>query len=601
MSLPFPPFPEGLSAEATAGLERWTTDLAYAAFRDAIRVLLETGSLDEIEDAFRTRIEFGTGGIRGRMGPGPNRINTRTIGEAAQGLALYVRKAGGADAAQRGVVIAYDTRIDSDLFGRETACIIAGNGIVAYLFDDCRATPELSFAVREIGAVAGVVISASHNPPSDNGFKGYWSDGGQVVPPHDKNIIAQVRTVGEIRRVDFEQALRQGTIRRFGSEIDARYVQTLAALSLSEARNVRIVYTPLHGVGMSSVGKALERLGYRDVHIVEEQAVQDGRFPTVERGVANPEDPAALELAVRKAAQIDADIVLASDPDADRIGCALPLPEKGWNAPPNDLALNGNQIGVALCHYILTRKKEMGLLPSRGLVCKTVVTTDLTSLIARSFGMDVVENLLVGFKYIGAVIDRMAEGMGFVFGTEESHGYLADARIRDKEAATGVLLAECVATLKTEGRTLRDYLDDIYREYGYFREIQKSLSREGASGAREIAGIMKRLRESPPSEIGGYKIFEVIDRQSGQALCPETGVVRTVEGDRGNILIFTFTQAGHTRVTARPSGTEPKIKYYVSASSADHPHLISGDLSRTRVAVDGLAEEIIKGMMQLRG
>jgi phosphoglucomutase/phosphomannomutase len=586
-----------LSGEAEASLTRWLADPAYAPFTPDILALVEAERLDELEDCFRARIEFGTGGIRGRMGPGPNRINTRTIGEAAQGLAAYVLKAGGADSARRGVVIAYDTRRNSDVFARETACILAASGITVHLFDGYRATPELSFAVRDLHAAAGVMISASHNPPADNGFKAYWSDGGQVVPPHDRNIIAEVRRITRIDRMAYDEAVRRGLIRTVKPAVDARYLDVLADLSLSEARGVRVVYTPLHGVGMRSVALALERLGYRDVHAVEAQAVPDGNFPTVDRGVANPEDPKAMTLAIRKAADVGADLVLASDPDADRIGCALPHPEKGWQAAPEELALNGNQIGVVLCRYILERRKALGRLPAAGLVCKTAVTTDLTSLIARSFGMETVDDLLVGFKYIGAVIERLPADAVFLFGTEESHGYLADPRLRDKEAATGVLLVECAATLKARGKTIRDYLDDIHRAYGYFREIQKSVSREGASGHREIETIMRRLREDPPGAIGGHPVVEVIDRQTGQAKNLKTGAIRAVEGDRGNILIFTFTGAGHTRVTARPSGTEPKIKYYVSAASVDTLPMASDDLKRTRQAVDRMAEEIIAGIL----
>lgn len=586
-----------LSREAAVTLSRWLTEPAYAEFEAGLAALIETGNLDEIEDAFRTQIEFGTGGIRGRMGAGPNRINARTIGEAAQGLAQYILKAGGAGGAERGVAIAFDTRNNSDVFARETACILAGNGVRAFLFDGCRATPELSFAVRELNAVAGVVISASHNPPSDNGFKAYWSDGGQVVPPHDKNIIAEVRSIISIKRMNYDQARQQGRISTIDTAIDTRYSTILGDLTLSDARDVRVVYTPLHGVGMTSVGVAFKQLGYTDVHPVDAQAVQDGNFPTLAQGVANPEDPGAMALAINLAADIGADIVLASDPDADRIGCAVPHPNKGWNAPPSELAFNGNQIGAILCHYILSRKKAAGQLPARGLVCKTAVTTDLTSVIARSFGMETVDNLLVGFKYIGAVIEQMEPGTVFLFGTEESHGYLADARIRDKDAATGVYLAECAAVMKREGRTLRDYLDDVYREYGYFREIQTSVNRTGASGNREITAIMKGLREHPPKTIGGRSVNEVIDRQIGTACNMQTGKTRSVEGDQGNILIFTFTDIGHTRVTARPSGTEPKIKYYVSASSVDHPQLASGELNTTRRAVNQLAEGIIQGII----
>ena len=587
-----------LSEEAAARVVHWLVQPAYADFRAEILDLIEDEHLIELEDAFRKQIEFGTGGIRGKMGPGPNRINLRTVGEAAQGLARYILKAGGPNGAGRGAVIAHDTRHNSNRFARQTAAILAGNGVFAHLFNGFRATPELSFAVRETGAVAGVVISASHNPPSDNGFKAYWSDGGQVVPPHDRNIMDQVQAVTTIKTCDFDAAVKAGLIRIVDAEIDIPYHNKLAGLTLSGERDVRILYTPLHGVGATSVVPALKKLGYRDLHLIEAQAVPDGDFPTVRGGIANPEDPRVFTLAIRKAAEIDADIVIASDPDADRLGCALPHPEKGWDAPPESLALNGNQIGALLCHYMLQQKRDRDDLPPRGLVAKTIVTTDLTGLIARAFGVEVVDNLLVGFKYIGEVIEKHASNAEFIFGAEESHGYLAGSFVRDKDAAAAaVLLSACAARLKARGRTLRDYLDDIYREYGYFREIQKSAVREGAEGSREIARIMEGLRTCPPAEIGGHPIVEIIDRQTGQAHTLHTGATRRVEGAKGNVIAFTFTRAGYTRVTARPSGTEPKIKYYVSAASADHPHLASKDLEQTKAAVDRLARQILNGML----
>ncbi len=586
-----------LSVAAFRAVSQWLTDSVFADFVPEIQLLVEDEDIDELEDAFRTHIEFGTGGIRGKMGPGPNRINLRTIGEAAQGLAQYILKSGIEDARDMGVVIAYDTRNNSDVFARETAAIIAGNGIVARLFDGPRATPHLSFALRQTGAVAGVVISASHNPPSDNGFKAYWIDGGQVVPPHDKNIIAEVGAVERLDRIDYADGVDRGLIEVLDAELDAQYVEKLVDLSLCDARDIRVVYTPLHGVGSTSVVPALQKLGY-SLHLVEAQDVPDGNFPTVAGGVANPEDPGALSISIEEARQVRADIVLASDPDADRLGCALPHPQKGWDAAPEELAINGNQIGAVLCYYILTSLRDQGKLSDRGVVCKTIVTTDLISLVARDFGLIPVDNLLVGFKYIGDVINNLSDDETFVFGTEESHGYLFTDFVRDKDAAVAaVLLAECAAKLKRQGRTLRDYLDDIYRAFGYFCEVQKSTYREGARGNEEIAQIMTGLREDPPAEIGGYRVIEVVDHQTNIVRNVQTGTTRAIQGATGNVLAFTFTEEGHTRVTARPSGTEPKIKYYVSASSADCADLAGEDLAQTRENIDQLAYEIISGML----
>lgn len=600
-----------LSRKAGESIVRWLDDPACDAFAGELRALVETRNTGELEDAFGTLIAFGTGGMRGPMGPGPNRFNTRTVGAAAQSLAQYLLLDDGPDgwhnrnldvrAGERGVVVAWDTRHNSEVFAEETARVLAANGVPVLVFDGYRPTPALSFVVRELGAAAGVMISASHNPPEDNGFKVYGPDGGQVVAPHDEGITGKMRRAGEIRRIPFDEGIERGLIRTIDPQVDARYLAVLADLSLDDARDVRVVYTPLHGVGMTSVGTALERLGYRDVHYVDEQVTPDGAFPTLEGGIANPEKPSAYRLGIRKAAETGADLVLASDPDADRIGCALPLPDRGWEAAEVDLVLNGHQIGVLLCHYILSRKQAAGRLPERGLFCKTIVTSDLAALIARSFDLETVDDLPVGFKHVGAEIERMPEGTTFVFGTEESHGYLADARIRDKEAATGILLAEYAALVKQDGRTLRDELDDVYSTYGYFKEIQRSIALTGAEGMRRIEDIMAALRAAPPKRIGGRAVCRVIDRLIGQARDLRTGTTGPVAGDRVNILVFTVSEAGHTRAIVRPSGTEPTIKYYVSVSSVDlcGTRISTGDRDGTRKVIDSLAESMLADMIEL--
>ncbi len=592
-----------LSRTAGEAIVRWLTEADFGAFGAEIRTLVEAGDTNELEDAFGSAVAFGTGGLRGRMGPGPSRFNTRTVGVAAQGLARYVSAMGANDGdrhgsgddtrtgSAQGVVVAWDTRHNSEAFAKETVRVLAANGIPVLIFDGHRSTPELSFAVRELGAAAGVMISASHNPPGDNGFKVYGPDGGQIVAPLDAQITAEMRRVTKVRRTGYEDAVEGGPIRTIDRDLDARYIAVLADLSLSDARDVRVVYTPLHGVGMTSVAAALEKLGYQDVHYVDEQVKPDGAFPTLDGGIANPERPEAFLLGIRKAAETGADLVLASDPDADRVGCALPLPDRRWSAPPDALALNGHQIGALLCHYILSRKQTAGTLPAKGLFCKTAVTSDLSALIARSHGLEVVDDLPVGFKHVGAAIEQMPPDMTFVFGTEESHGYLADERIRDKEAATGILLAEYAALAKQHDRTLRDELNDIYRTYGYFREVQRSVALPGTEGARRIDDIMAALRAAPPKQVGGRAVCRVIDRERGQALDPRTNTTTAVPGDRVNILIFTLSAAGHTRAIVRPSGTEPTMKCYVSASSLD--------MGETRESIDSLAESMLAAMTEL--
>jgi phosphomannomutase len=589
-----------LSESASQAIRIWLTESPYEAFRDDIARLIDDQDIEELEDGFRVQIAFGTGGIRGKMGAGPNRINLRTIGEAAQGLAKYVLSAGGQGAASRGIAIAFDTRNNSDIYAREVASIAAGNGITAHIFGEPRATPELSFAVRELGASAGVVISASHNPPRDNGFKVYWSDGGQVVAPHDKAIIAEVNAITEIKRANYDDGISSDTIRTMPTQMDATYIAR-TALPLGEHRDVKIVFSPLHGVGATSIVPALSNLGFNDLTVIDKQNDFAGNFPTMLGGVANPEDPVTMSMAIAKAREIDADLVLASDPDADRLGCAVPLPGKIWDSDPADLALNGNQIGVLLCHHLLRCLQTTGQLPpGGGTFATTIVTTDLTASIARSFGLNVVDNLLVGFKYIAQVIADMSDPGEFLFGTEESHGYLATHAVRDKDAASAaMILADCTATVKSQGATIREYLDDIYAEFGYYREIQKSVTREGASGSRDIQLIMKSLRESPPSEISGRPVALVIDRLTGTTTNPGTGETESIPGEKGNVLAFTFADAGHTRVTARPSGTEPKIKYYASVTSQDLPDLAADSLATTKQNVDQASSDILDGIVKV--
>jgi len=550
-----------LSEAAYGNICKWLNGQEYQEYWGGIASLVESEQFKELEDNFYAIIPFGTGGRRGTCGIGPNRINARTIGESAQGLAAYIEKAG-VEAKTRGVVIAYDTRLTSQEFANVTASVLTGNGINTYMFSSFRSTPELSFAVRELRTMAGVVISASHNPPSDNGFKVYWEDGGQIVAPHDAAIIQEVNAATTLKTMDVSEAAQKGVLKKIDREIDAPYIAAVANLSLSRNRNVKIVYSPLHGTGQTSILPVLRAVGFEQLYVVEDQMSPDGNFPNVAAHFPNPELPAASERAMAFAREIDADLGLTSDPDADRLGVFCK--HTNTDGKPEWILLNGNQVGALLTDFILSKLQEQERLPQQGVVVKTLVTTDMVARIAKSFGMTTISNLLVGFKYIAEVIRNLPAGQEFIFGAEESLGYLRGTFVRDKDAATAALtIAEMAAELKVEGESLISHLRKLYRKHGYFSELLKNMYVPGAEGTARVKKMMKVLREQPPLKLGDKRVIEVVDRQVGVALAPETGkVIRQVDGTKGNVLIFVLSDDQHTRVTIRPSGTEPKIKYY---------------------------------------
>ncbi len=584
-----------LSDMAYQHAKRWLTDSEYQAYWAEISAMIEQERFREIEESFYAIIPFGTGGRRGACGVGTNRINARTIGESAQGLASYIAKFGDA-AKERGVVIAYDTRLTSRQFADVTAHVLTGNGILTYLFKDFRSTPELSFAVRTLRTMAGVVISASHNPPSDNGFKVYWEDGGQIVAPHDQAIIQEVNAVTTLRMMTLNEAQRAGLLRYIGEEIDIPYVQAVAGLSLLPHRHVNIVYSPLHGAGQTSVLPALRAAGFAEIHLVEDQMSPDGAFPNVADHFPNPEIPAASERAMAFARDINADLGLTSDPDADRLGVFC---KHVCDGSAEWVLLNGNQVGALLTDFILTTLREQGRLPQKGVVAKTLVTTDLVSRIAKSFGMLTVDHLLVGFKYIAEVIRDLPPDYEFVFGAEESLGYLRGTFVRDKDAASAaILIAEMAAELKTQGQTLVDHLNGLYRKHGYFRERLKNVAVPGAEGAARVRRMMNGLREQPPLTLAGKPVIEVIDRQSGAAIAPETGkVIRQVEGAKGNVLVFMLSENQHTRVTIRPSGTEPKIKYYGAIRQEAPVGLAEKEFAALKAEADARLERYVDALI----
>ena len=510
------------------------------------------GDPAELEDAFGKNLEFGTGGLRGIMGVGTNRMNKYTVGMATQGLANYILSHYDGDDPK--VCISYDSRNNSKEFAKITSEVLSANGIHVYIFDNIRPTPEMSYAVRLKKAVAGVMITASHNPKEYNGYKVSWSDGGQVTSPVDKEIVAEVAKITDPSMVKFEAGLRCGEIEAMGADVDECYVRDLLSLSLSPEScrrhsDLKIVYTPLHGCGVRLVPEILGRLGFKNIIHVPEQDVSDGNFPTVVS--PNPEEPAALKLALDKAEETGADLVMGTDPDSDRLGIAVRDDEGRM------VLMNGNQTASMLTYYILSRRKELGTLGEGKYVVKTIVTTELITEIAKSFGVPVY-NVLTGFKYIAEVVKRNEATGEFVCGGEESYGFNVGQFVRDKDAqVSAMMVAECAAWAADQGMTMYQLLQKIYKEYGYRKEGLVSVVRKGISGAREIQQMMVDLRSDPPKELCGSPVTKVVDY-----LEPEkTGQPSS------NVLQF-FDEAGDV-VSVRPSGTEPKIKFYFGAKGAD--------------------------------
>lgn len=505
-----------------------------------------------LEDAFYRNLEFGTGGLRGVMGVGTNRMNKYTVGMATQGLANYIRKHCTSDDIK--VCVSYDCRNHSREFAKITADVFSANGLHVYLFESLRPTPELSYSIRKMGAQSGVMVTASHNPKEYNGYKVYWSDGAQITSPVDKDIVAEVNAISDPSMVKFTPGEGAGKIEIMGSEVDNAYLDDILSLMLSpEARakhsDIKIVYTPLHGTGVRLVPMALDRLGFKNIYHVPEQDVNDGDFPTVQS--PNPEEPSALKMAVETADREHADIVLATDPDADRMGIAV---------RDNDgkmVLFNGNQTGSMLTYYILTRWKELGKLDPSKYVVKTIVTTELIRAIAEKFGVKVY-NVLTGFKYIAEIV-KQNEGKGeFICGGEESYGFNVGEYVRDKDAVIACsMVAECACWAAEQGLTLYQLMQKIYKEFGYYRESLTSLVRKGKAGVEEIAAIMTDMRNNPPAELAGSPVVKVVDYNKPE----ETGLPKS------NVLQF-FSEEGDV-VSVRPSGTEPKIKFYFGAKGPD--------------------------------
>ncbi|EMR03449.1 phospho-sugar mutase [Cesiribacter andamanensis] len=543
--------------------KKWLNSPAVDAdTKQQIQQWLDTNNEAELTEAFYKDLEFGTGGLRGIMGVGSNRMNKYTLGLATQGLANYLKKCYPNQPIK--VAIAHDSRNNSRFFAETTADIFSANGIQVYLFEELRPTPLLSFAIRYLGCQSGVVLTASHNPKEYNGYKAYWSDGAQLVPPHDKNVILEVNKLTDISEVNFQKNPQY--ISLIGKEVDEAYMREVLKLSVSPEAiraqsDLKIVFTPIHGTGITLVPEVLRRMGFGQVHVVQEQAEPNGNFPTVE--YPNPEEAEALSLGLKKARELDADLLMGTDPDADRVGIAIKNKAGEWQL------LNGNQTGALLLYYLLEAWKEKGKLNGRQYIVKTIVTTDLIDRMAEHYGVDCY-NTLTGFKYIAGVLRELEGKQEFIAGGEESYGYLISDFVRDKDAvASCAMIAEMAAWARHNGKGLWELLQEMYQRFGYYQEILISVTKPGKSGAEEIQKMMQELRQDPPLQIAGSPLKQLMDYELGVCRHPQENREDPLDFPRSNVLQF-LTEDG-SKISARPSGTEPKIKFYVSVNTPVQP------------------------------
>jgi phosphoglucomutase len=523
--------------------------------KSEIRKLIADGKEDDLIDSFYKNLEFGTGGLRGIMGVGSNKMNKYTIGAATQGLANYLKK--NFPSQQIKVAIAYDSRNNSDVFAKITADVFSANGIYVYLFSALRPTPLLSFAVRYLGCQSGIVLTASHNPKEYNGYKAYWNDGGQMVAPHDTNVINEVTAIKDISEVNFNGDPM--LIEILGTEIDSVYIEQVKALSVNpeaikRQKDMKIVFTPIHGTGITLVPALLERFGFANVTVVKEQSTPDGNFPTVV--YPNPEEGDALSLAIKTAKEIDAEIVMATDPDADRVGVAVKNNKGEW------ILLNGNQTASILLYYLINAWKDAGKLDGKQFICKTIVTSYIMDSIAEANGVKCY-NVLTGFKFIADLIKQKEGKETFIAGGEESYGYLVGDFVRDKDAISAcAFIAEMTAYYKDKGKSLCDVLEEIYLVHGFYKEKLISITKKGKSGADEIKQMMKDLRATPPKTLGGSRLVKLMDYEMQTETDLLTGAKKPIALPKSDVLQFVMEDG--SKASARPSGTEPKIKFYFS-------------------------------------
>lgn len=518
----------------------------------------QTEHPEELADAFYRNLEFGTGGLRGLMGVGTNRMNKYTVGMATQGFANYLRKSFGEGEIK--VAIAHDSRNNSRFFAETTANVFAANGIKVYLFEDMRPTPELSFTIRQLGCQGGVVCTASHNPKEYNGYKAYWNDGGQLVPPHDKAVIAEVEKIGSVDEVKWSGGAANITM--IGKEMDKAYINMVKGLSVNpdviqQQKDLKIVYTPIHGTGIKLVPQVLEAYGFTNVTLVEEQSEPNGNFPTVV--YPNPEESEAMSIGLKKAEAIDADILLGTDPDSDRVGIGVKDTEGRW------VLLNGNQTAVLAFNYLIESRKEKGLAQPNDMVVKTIVTTNMIDVFAERNGVKCY-NVLTGFKWIAELIKEKEATENYIIGGEESYGLMIGSQLRDKDAISAVaILCEMAAYEKAKGRSLFEKLLDLYLQYGFYLEHLISITKKGRDGQQQIAEMMERFRNNPPQKLAGSRVVTLLDYEKRIRTNLETGAQTPIELPKSNVLQFETIDG--TKVSARPSGTEPKIKFYFSVNA----------------------------------
>ena len=576
---------EELIKQVTEKAEKWLTPAYDAETQAEIKKMLANPDKTDLIEAFYKDLEFGTGGLRGIMGVGSNRMNIYTVGAATQGLSNYLNK-NFKDLDQISVVVGHDCRNNSRLFAEISANIFSANGIKVYLFDALRPTPEVSFAIRELGCQSGVILTASHNPKEYNGYKAYWNDGAQMIAPHDKNTIDEVNKITSVKDVKFRGNAE--LIEIIGEEIDRRYLDRIKTLSLSpEAiahhHDMKIVYTPIHGTGVKLIPASLKNFGFTNIIHVPEQDVVSGDFPTVVS--PNPEEPAALDMAIKKAIETDAELVMASDPDADRIGIAV------RNDKGEFVLVNGNQIVMIFLNYLMTRNKELGLLKGNEYIVKTIVTTETIKTIAEQNGFKMYD-CYTGFKWIASVIRENEGKARYIGGGEESYGFLPEDFVRDKDSVSSIsLMAEIAAWAKDKGMTMYQMLQDIYIKYGYSKEKGISVVRKGKSGAEEIVAMMKNFRENPMKELGGSPVILVKDYASLEATDVVNGTKSKLDMPVTSNVLQYFSADG-SKVSIRPSGTEPKIKFYIEVRGIKMDNY--ADYDAANAAADAKIEAIKK-------